>query len=150
MFKNIINQGKAKFNELKTEALKYKSKDFLNASLAGSALVAFADGCIESSEKQKMITFVENNESLSIYETSEVVKTFKGYIDTMEFDKDVGESKAYQALSKMRDKPEQARLILRMVIAIGSSDGNFDDDERRVALNIARELDVEPSDFDLG
>ena len=47
-FDNFLNQLKTKANELKTEALKFKNKDFLNAAMAGSALVAMADGSISS------------------------------------------------------------------------------------------------------
>ena len=37
-FDNFLSQLKTKANELKTEALKFKNKDFLNAAMAGSAL----------------------------------------------------------------------------------------------------------------
>ncbi len=149
MLKNLLRQGKEKFNELKTEAQKYKSKEFLNASLAGAALVAIADGSIDSEEKQKMMAFIESNEALSVYETSDIISTFKNHIETLEFDKDVGEAKAFQAIGKMREKPEQARLIMRMVIAIGASDGSFDQDEKAVATRIATELGLTPADFEL-
>jgi tellurite resistance protein TerB len=60
-FDNFLSQLKTKANELKTEALKFKNKDFLNAAMAGSALIAMADGSISSEEKQKMIKFIENS-----------------------------------------------------------------------------------------
>jgi tellurite resistance protein TerB len=36
-----------------------------------------------------------------------------------------------------------------MIIAIASSDGNFDANERVVASKIARELGISPSEFEL-
>ena len=54
-FSNFLNNVKDKMSELKTEALKFKNKEFLNAAMAGTALIALADGEISSPEKQKMI-----------------------------------------------------------------------------------------------
>jgi len=149
MFSNFLQQARDKLNEMKGDALKYKSKDFLNAALGGSALVTMADGTIDAQEKIKMMAFIENNEALSIYDTSEVVKVWGEYISTLETDADIGEAKAMSALGKIKGKDEQARLVLRMVCAIGASDGEFDADEKKVAAKIALELGLNPSDFDL-
>ena len=148
-FDNFLSQLKTKANELKTEALKYKNKDFLNAAMAGSALVAMADGSISSEEKQKMIKFIESNDALSIFTTSDVIKAFQDFVGQLEFDKDIGEAKAYQAIGKMKSNTEASRLLIRMIISIASSDGLFDNDEKKVAVKIAKELGLNPSEFEL-
>ena len=149
MLSKFLQQARNKLSDLKNEALKYKSKDFLNAALGGSALVIMADGRIDSQEKIKMMAFIENHEALSIYDTSEVVKTWKNYIDTLEMDSDIGSAKAMTALGKIKGKQEQAKLVLRMVCSIGAADGDFDADEKRVAAQIATELGLDPAEFDL-
>jgi tellurite resistance protein TerB len=148
-FDNFLNQLKTKANELKTEALKFKNKDFLNAAMAGSALVAMADGSISSEEKQKMIKFIESNDALSIFTTSDVIKAFQDFVGQLEFDKDIGEAKAYQAIGKMKSNTEASRLLVRMIIAIASSDGLFDNDEKKIAVKIAKELALDPAEFEL-
>jgi tellurite resistance protein TerB len=148
-FDNFLSQLKTKANELKTEALKFKNKDFLNAAMAGSALVAMADGSISSEEKQKMIKFIESNDALSIFTTSDVIKAFQDFVGQLEFDKDIGEAKAYQAIGKMKSNTEASRLLIRMIISIASSDGLFDNDEKKVAVKIAKELGINPSEFEL-
>ena len=148
-FDNFLSQLKTKANELKTEALKFKNKDFLNAAMAGSALVAMADGSISSEEKQKMIKFIESNDALSIFSTSDVIKAFQDFVGQLEFDKDIGEAKAYQAIGKMKSNTEASRLLIRMIIAIASSDGLFDNDEKKVAIKIAKELGIDPAEFEL-
>lgn len=140
---------KNKANELKNDVLKFKNKDFLNAAMAGSALIAMADGSISAEEKQKMIKFIEHNDSLSVFTTSDVIKAFQDFVGQMEFDKDIGESKAYQALAKMKSNNEAARLLLRMIISIAASDGNFDKDEKKIAVKIAQELGLNPAEFEL-
>ena len=148
-FENFLSQLKTKANELKTEALKFKNKDFLNAAMAGSALIAMADGSISSTEKQKMIKFIESNDALSIFTTSDVIKAFQDFVGQLEFDKEIGEAKAYQAIGKMKSNTEASRLLVRMIIAIASSDGNFDHDEKKIAVKIAKELSINPSEFEL-
>ena len=148
-FDSFLSQLKTKANELKTEALKLKNKDFLNAAMAGSALIAMADGSISSEEKQKMIKFIENNDALSIFTISDVIKAFQEFVGQLEFDKDIGEAKAYQAIGKMKSNSEASRLLVRMIIAIAASDGNFDVQERNIAGKIAKELGLQPSEFEL-
>lgn len=148
-FENFLSQLKTKANELKTEALKFKNKDFLQAAMAGSALIAMADGSISSEEKQKMIKFIESNDTLSIFTTSDVIKAFQDFVGQLEFDKDIGEAKAYQALGKMKSNVPAARLLVRMIIAIASSDGNFDDMEKKAAVKITKELGLDPAEFEL-
>ncbi len=144
-FDNIKNKA----SELKNDVLKFKNKDFLNAAMAGSALIAMADGSISSEEKQKMIKFIEHNESLSVFTTKDVIDAFQNFVGQIEFDQDIGSAAAYQAIAKMKSNAEAARLVLRMVIAIGTSDGNFDADEKKIAAKIAKELALNPAEFDL-
>lgn len=145
----MLSSLMAKVSELKKDVFKFKSKDFLHAALAGSALVIMADGVIDANEKSKMMGFIQNNEALSVYDASEVLKVWKEYVETMEFDKDIGRAKALGAIGKVKDKEDQARLVMRMVIAIGAADGNFDAEEKRVAAVVAKEMGLDPADFDL-
>ena len=148
-FDTFLSRLKSKAGELKTEALKYKNKDFLNAAMAGCALVAMADGSVSAEEKQKMIKFIESNDALSVFTTSDVIKAFQEHVSQLEFDKDIGQAKALQALHKMKSNEGAARLLVRMVIAVAASDGNFDAKEQAVASKIVKELGLNPSEFEL-
>ena len=96
-----------------------------------------------------MIKFIESNDALSIFTTSDVIKAFQDFVGQLEFDKDIGEAKAYQAIGKMKSNIEASRLLVRMIISIASSDGNFDADERKIAAKIAKELAINPAEFEL-
>ncbi len=148
-FSDFLNDVKTKANDLKTQVLKFKNKEFLEAAMAGSALIAMADGKISSEEKQKMIKFIETHDALSIFTTSDVIKAFQDFVGQIEFDKDIGEAKAFLALGKMKTNAEAGRLLIRMMIAIASSDGDFDAQEQVVAAKIAKELALNPAEFGL-
>ncbi|MCK5726893.1 MAG: tellurite resistance TerB family protein [Thiotrichaceae bacterium] len=140
---------KNKATELKTEALKFKNKNFLQAAMAGSALLAFADGDVSADEKTKMVKFIENYEPLSVFKTMDIITAFKEYVTQLEFDKDIGEAKAFEAINKMKSNDQASRLIMRLVIAIGAADGDFDNDEKAMARRVANELGLNPADFEL-
>jgi tellurite resistance protein TerB len=148
-FSNFLSGLKSKAGELKTEALKYKNKEFLHAAMAGSALVSMADGSVSEEEKQKMIKFIESNDALSVFSVDDVVNAFHEFVGQIESDKDIGEAKAYQALAKMKSNVEASRLLVRMIIAVAASDGNFDANEKTVASKIAKELGINPAEFEL-
>lgn len=149
-FQDFFNTLKQKADELKTEALKFKNRDFLNAAIGGSVLIAMADGTITSEEKQKMMRFIENYDPLSVFSSKELVETFNDTVARIEFDRDLGEARVFEALGKMKTNTDAARLIMRLIICIACSDGTFDDNERYVARKIAAELNLDPGDFELG
>ncbi|NOQ17502.1 MAG: Tellurite resistance TerB [Methyloprofundus sp.] len=146
---DLMSNLKEKVNELKTEALKFKNKNFLHAAMAGSALLALADGVISPDEKKKMLKFIGNYEPLSVFKTTEIITAFGDFVTQLEFDSDLGEAAAFEALGKMKDNTQAARLIMRLVIAIGAADGDFDDHEKAMARRIASELGVNAAEFEL-
>jgi tellurite resistance protein TerB len=148
-FQNFLDNLKQKAGELKTEVLKFKNKDFLNACMAGSVLVAMADGVISSQEKQKMLRFIENYDTLKVFSSKDVIESFQNFLSQIEFDKDLGEAKAYEAIRKMKGNDEASRLIVRLIIAIAGADGQFDDGEKSIARKIAMELNLNPGEFEL-
>ena len=148
-FQDFLNNLKQKASDLKNEVMKFKNKDFLNAAVSGSVLISMADGLVSSDEKQKMMRFIENYEALSVFSSKEIIESFQNTMTQIEFDKDLGEAKAYEAIRKMKGNDEGARLIVRLAIAIGGADGNFDDNEKRVARKLAMELGLNPADFEL-
>ncbi len=146
---DLMSNLKEKVNELKTEALKFKNKNFLNAAMAGSALLALADGEISPDEKKKMLKFIGNYEPLSVFKTTEIITAFGDFVTQLEFDSDLGEAAAFEALAKIKDNTQAARLIMRLVIAIGAADGDFDAHEKAMARRIASELGVNATEFEL-
>jgi tellurite resistance protein TerB len=144
---------KQRFNEvstgLKAEVTKIRNKSFLEATVAGCVIVAHADGIVKPEEKQKMMGFLRNSEVLSVYSTEEVISLFDKYAKQFEFDYQIGQASALQVVAKLKSKPDEARLMVRVCCAIGAADGNFDDNEKAAVRNICAELGLNPKDFDL-
>ena len=142
------NITKAREN-LTAEVAKFKNRTFMEAVVAGCALVAAADGTVDASEKQKMAAFLERSDELKHFDIRQVIEVFNKAVGDFEFDQAIGKTNALQTISKVRGKDDQARVIVRVVCAIGAADGDFDDDEKAVVREIALELGLKPEEFDL-
>ena len=134
---------------LAKEVGKFKNKEFMQATVAGCAIISAADGTISSDEKQKMIGFIRNSSELQVFGTNDVIAEFNKHVSAFEFDAAIGKAEALKAVGKLRSNVDAARLLVRVCIAVGASDGNFDAVERAAAKAICTELGLNPSDFEL-
>lgn len=149
MFKNFLESLKEKSKEIKSDLLKYKNKDFMHAVAAGCAIVARADGSVDDKEKQEMAKFIEAYDALSVFKINDIIQAFNDYLEQYSFSEAIGEAKTLEAIGKFRGKEQPARLLVRICIAIGASDGDFDDAEKKVVRNICNELGLSPAEFEL-
>jgi tellurite resistance protein TerB len=145
----VLDWLKTQASGLQDEVKKFKNKDFMEATVAGCAMVAFADGVVKSEEKAKMAGFIQRNDALKIFDLSKVISTFDKYVQGFEFDYSIGKGEALKAISKIKKNPEEARLLVRVCCAIGASDGDFDPAEKRTVSEICRELGLNPGEFGL-
>lgn len=135
--------------KLSAEVSKYKNRTFMEAVVAGCALLAAADGEVKSEEKQKMAGFLQRADELKHFEMKDVIAVFNKTIEDFEFDQEIGKAEALKKIGKIKANEEQARLLVRVVCAIGAADGDFDDQEKAAAREICTELGLNPGDFDL-
>ncbi|HBO6963449.1 MAG: Tellurite resistance TerB [Pseudomonas sp.] len=144
--KNNVESARSK---LALEVTKFKNRDFMDALVAGCALVSAADGNISAIEKQRMAGFIQNSDELKVFDLKDVITSFNGFCQKFEFDAEIGKAEALRAVGKIRNKPDAARLLVRVCCAIGSSDGQFDESEKTVCRGICVELGLNPADFGL-
>ena len=136
-------------SQLAQEVSKYRNREFMEACVAGCALVAAADGNIGAEEKQKMMKFIQQSEELKVFETQDVISVFNKITDNFAFDSEIGKAEAFKLIGKLRSKTDAARLMVRVCSAIGSADGNFDDKEKQIIRDICSDLGLPSSDFGL-
>ena len=147
-FDDLKNKAAQMQTSLSQEMSRLSNKTLMEAVLAGCALVSAADGGISKQEKEKMLGFVRNSEALRHYDQNVVIETFQKHCGKLEFDFTLGKIELLKVISKVK-KPEEGRLLVRVCCAIGSSDGNFDNDERKIVREICQELALNPEEFDV-
>ncbi|MFK7995843.1 MAG: TerD family protein [Granulosicoccus sp.] len=136
-------------SRLSTEASKFRNRSFMEAVVNGCVLVAAADGSIDATEKQKMAGYIERSDELKHFEIGEVIKVFQSAAAVYESDNVIGKACALEKIRKVKSNEEQARLLVRVVSAIGAADGDFDAQEKNMVSEIARELGLNPADFNV-
>jgi len=149
MFSKFTDFLKTTGQGINDEVKKITSKSFAEAVIAGCALVAAADGIITSEEKQKMAGFIKQNEALKLFDISKLIVMFEKYTKSFEFDYQIGKIEALSTIAKIRSKPDESKLLVRLCCIIGGADGDFDDDEKKVVREICKELSLNPSEFEL-
>jgi len=143
--KKNVTEAKATLN---AEINKFKSKDLLEAIVAASAMVAYADGQVSSEEKQKLMGYLRTSEQLKYFDQNDVIKIFQKYVEKYEFDAVIATGEVMAAVNKFKGKP-QAQLVVRVCCAIGASDGDFDETEKAVVRRMCSELALDPGAFSL-
>lgn len=147
------NDIKDKMNDVNESLQKnigqLKNKKFADASMAMCALVASADGDIDADERRKTAGFIMSNETLKVFNASDLKEKFDFYCNKLEADFDFGKIEAIQALSALKGKPDQARACIQLGIIIGTADGDFDADEKKAIKEACNAVGISPSDFDL-
>ena len=149
MFDRLKQSAGQARSKLSTEASKFKNRSFMEAVVNGCVMVAAADGSIDSSEKQKMAGFIERSSELKHFDMGEVIGVFQKAAANYESDDVLGKACAMEKIGKIKGKDDQARLLVRVVCAIGAADGDFDAQEKAIVAEIARKLGLDPADFNV-
>lgn len=149
MFDRLKQTAGQARSKLSTEASKFKNRAFMEAVVNGCVLVAASDGSIDAAEKQKMAGFIKLSDELKHFDIGEVINVFQSAAADIESDNVIGKACALEKIRKVKANEDQARLLVRVVRAIGAADGDFDAQERDMVTEIARELGLDPAEFDI-
>lgn len=136
-------------SSLQTNISKFKNADFADGTMAMCALIAAADGSIDGAEKSKTAALIANNETLKIFPVDQLKSKFDFFCNKLTADFDFGRIEALQAIGKLRKNQDQARAVIQIGIIIGSSDGNFDKDEKKTVRDACNTLGINPTEFDV-
>jgi tellurium resistance protein TerD len=126
---------------------KYMGKDLTEALVAGSALVAMADGIIEPSERGQLIEYFRTSQEMRGININEVDSRFNYFVQRIQSDRMMGKAEALRAVGKLASKPDAARLVVRLCCAIGFADGEFSPVEKKIVEEISREVNLDPREF---
>lgn len=127
-----------------------QNKDFLEAVCAGVALVAFADGELEDSEKLKAKDIVGTHSVLSkLYSRDVIEQTLSTMFGRAK------DASGRQALARELDDikgkpngPQMSEDVYLIAVDIANADGELEEPEKVVLKKIADRLGVDPQKFE--
>lgn len=127
-----------------------QNRDYLEAVCAAAALVAFADGEIEDTERTKTVSVLTNHPTLGkMYQQPVIEQTaeamFKRARDAS------GRQLLARELDDIKGRPDAARMaedIYLVALDVSLADGETEPQEAEVLKKIAGRLGVDPAKFE--
>ena len=128
---------------------RFQNRDFLEAAMAATALVSMADGTVNLTEANTVDQALEAVQQLKIYDPHEAVDLFHHHIDALRDDPAGEKDRILEIVDKIAGDEQEARILIRICVAIGKSDGNFMESEQAVIRELARRLELDPAGIDM-
>ncbi len=120
-------------------------RPLLEASMAGAALVAMADGVVTFSESNRVDEIVQRVKQLEAFDPHEAMDCFQTFVDALGDDPARGHDEAHAAVASVADDPEAAALLVRICVAISRADGHVDPEETAEIDAICKLLKIDPA-----
>ncbi|EPG8310341.1 tellurite resistance TerB family protein [Klebsiella aerogenes] len=149
LFDKVKSTFTASREELVKQVGRFKNKKFMQGTVAVCARIAVSSDGVSAEEKQKMMGFLRSSEEMKVFDTNEVIDFFNKLVSSFDFDMEIGKGETMKYILALKDQPEAAQLAVRVGIAVGKSDGNFDPDEQAAAREIIAALGFSAEEFGL-
>ena len=127
---------------------KVRSRQFLEAVMGASAMLALADGEISFAELMARDYVLDQVRELQVFDPNEATELFRTYAETISLDPKKGETVILEAITQLSQDAELASLLLRICVVIGKSDRDFSQREREVINTFADVLGLEKEEID--
>lgn len=137
---------KKKAAEARANLHKVENRDLMEAIVAGAVLVAFSDGDCSDEELQKLQGIVENNDNLKHFGT-EIGKTIDKYCSLYESGARLAKSKLMKEIRDVSADEAQKEEAFIIAIEIADADGEIDDKEMAVLVQIGKEFGLKAEDY---
>ena len=135
---------------LRNSLSRMKNRQFLDATMAATALVATADGEVTFSELSALDSVMESIQDLQIYDPHVAVDIYRDFADAIADNPEQGRDTALAATSKIVVDHDAAELVIRVAIAISKADGELSPQESDVIHELSELLGVRiPKDSEI-
>ena len=128
---------------------KVRSRQFLEAAMGASAMLALADGEISFAELMARDYVLDHVKELQVFAPNEAAELFRTYAETISTDPNRGKTMVLEAMTKLSRDEELASLLLRICMVIGKADYDFNQQEWEVIDTFCDVLGLEKEEIDL-
>ena len=125
---------------LRNSLSRIRNRQFLDATMAATALVATADGEVTFSELSALDTVLESIQDLQIYDPHIAVDKYKDFADAIADDPERGRRNAIATVHKVAGDADAAELVIRVAVAISKADGELSRQEAKSISDLCETL----------
>lgn len=127
---------------LRNSLTRFRNRQFLDATMAATALVATADGEVTFSELSALDSVLESVTDLQIYDPHVAVDIYRDFADEIGRDASGGKAAAIAAVSKVAGDADASEHVLRVAVAISKADGNLSPPEAAIITELCQVLSL--------
>ena len=128
---------------LASELEKFRNRQFLDATMAASALVSMADGDANITELHILDQALETIQELRIYDPHQALDLYRDYIEDLRADPAAAQNRIMQSVEKIREDPHGAHLLIQVCVALGKADEDFSGAEMSVIKELCQHLSLD-------
>ena len=110
--------------ELLEALIEYRGETLREATVAGCALIAHADGTVVPAEKQRMLAVMRADPLLSMFPHDTVLAEFEAHGRALALDPARGQALALRQIEAMAPQTRLARVVLNACLAVTRADGH--------------------------
>ncbi len=141
----VINTIKAL---LQKHQQRVRNREFLEAAMGASALLATADGEVSFAELMARDYLLDRVEILHMFDSGMASDLFRQYAESIQEDSDAGAATVFESVKKLSGDEELALLLIRVCIAICKADLTFSEREHAIVADLCQVLGLEGIDLD--
>ena len=134
---------------LKKRSARQRDRRFLEATMAASALVAFADGQVCFTERMRLDQILEQLRQLRAFDVHEAINRFNNVIEDLKAEPEEGHARALESVEVFSQDKTSARLMVRAACHLCVADGVFTEGEQEQVAELCVLLDISPEDCEL-
>lgn len=134
---------------LAKELERFRNRPFLEATMAASALMARADGAVNLSELNTLDQALDAIHELNIYDPHEAVDLYRDYVDALDSGDPETRENIMKAVARIAGDEHEARLLLKVCVAIAKSDETLNDAERTAFAALCEALEIDPATVEI-
>ena len=108
--------------ELLEALIEYRGETLMEATVAGCALIAHADGSVVPAETQHMLAVMRTDPLLSMFPRDTVLAEFEAHGRAFALDPEQGREQALRRIGSMASQPRLARVVLHACLAVTRAD----------------------------
>ncbi len=138
MISDVSSQAESLFSKI-------KDKNTFRRVVYASFLIARADGNFDADEKKALGELISKD--FPQFKLTDILDVLSKAKEKLDFNVDFGVREILEDIGKARG--DDAALIVRTACYIGAADGDFDDDEKKVAKRICEQMGLSPDAYGL-
>ena len=131
---------------LSRRSARHEDRRFLDATMAASALVAFADGDVSFSEWIRLDQILEQLKQQRVFDVREAVNRFNDVVEKLQRKPEDGRNRALETIARFAGDADAARQMIRIACALSLADGDFSEREQQQVAELCSKLRVRPEE----